>query len=57
MTAGPLLTYLLQPLSVVFHDVLQVLDLLGSEVLFQWWSVSLQRIGVVKLGRGFPLSA
>lgn len=39
-----LLSYLLQPLGVILHDVLQLLDLLAGEVRLRWRGVPLKRV-------------
>lgn len=48
--------YLLQPLGVILHYVLQLLDLLAGKVWHWRWGISLQRIGIVldAAGLGVP---
>lgn len=49
--------YLLQPLGVILHYVLQLLDLLAGKVWRWRWGVSLQRIGIVLDAAGLGLPA
>lgn len=49
--------YLLQPLGIILHNVLELLDLLAGKVWFRWRSVSLERVGVVLRATGFRLPA
>lgn len=47
----------MQPLGVILHDMLELLDLLAGKVWLRWWSVSLERVGVVLGAPGFGLPA
>lgn len=49
--------YLLQPLGIILHNVLELLDLLAGKVWLRWWSISLERVGVVLRAAGFRLPA
>lgn len=49
--------YLLQPLGVILHYVLQLLDLLAGEVCLWWWRVSLHRVGIELDATGLGLPA
>lgn len=46
-------TYFLQPLSVIFHHMFQMLQFLGREILFHVRSISLKSICVVLVCRAF----
>ena len=51
------MSYLLKPLGIVLHDVLQLLDLLTGEVRLGWRGVPLQCVGIVRRARlGLPAS-
>lgn len=47
----------MQPLRVILHDMLELLDLLAGKVWLRWRSVSLERVGVVLGAAGFGLPA
>lgn len=49
--------YLLQPLGIILHYVLKLLDLLAGKLWLRWWSVSLERVGIVLRATGFRLPA
>lgn len=52
-----LLPYLLEPLGIILHNVLELLDLLAGKLWLRWWSIPLQRVGVVLRATGFRLPA